>query len=101
MARGMPRVWGGLVDMTMAGDMTLRVRLFALLREQVGREEVEVTLPQGATVADLSRHLRSTEPRLIPFLEVSRVAVNLAFASETQLLEPGDAVALIPPVGGG
>ena len=81
--------------------MTLRVRLFALLREQVGREAVDVMLPHGATVADLSRYLRAAEPRLAPFLEVSRVAVNLAFAPGNQVLEPGDAVALIPPVGGG
>jgi molybdopterin converting factor subunit 1 len=81
--------------------MTLRVRLFALLREQVGQEAVDVMLPQGATVAELTRYLRAAEPRLAPFLEVSRVAVNLAFAPANQVLEPGDAVALIPPVGGG
>jgi molybdopterin converting factor small subunit len=85
----------------MTEKMSLQVRLFSLLREQVGRDSIEVVLPLGSRVADLTRALRVTEPRLTPFLEVSRIAVNLAFAPREQKLSPEDDVALIPPVGGG
>lgn len=79
----------------------LEVRLFALLREQVGADAVRLSVPPGTTVRALAGLLRAAEPRLAPFLEVSRVAVNLTFAPADKVLEAGDAVALIPPVGGG
>jgi molybdopterin converting factor subunit 1 len=82
-------------------DHEFEVRLFSLLREQVGAPSVRLRVPTGTTVAGLSRLLREAEPRLAPFLEVSRVAVNLAFAPAEQALARGDEVALIPPVGGG
>jgi molybdopterin converting factor small subunit len=79
----------------------LDIRLFSLLREQVGAPTVRLVVPAGATVGDVPRLLRAAEPRLAPFLEVCRVAVNLAFAPDGQPLAPGDEVGLIPPVGGG
>ncbi|MEB3330004.1 MAG: MoaD/ThiS family protein [Candidatus Sericytochromatia bacterium] len=82
-------------------DHELEIRLFSLLREQVGASAVRVRVPAGTTVGALPRLLREAEPRLAPFLEVSRVAVNRTFAPAGQALMPGDEVALIPPVGGG
>ena len=32
--------------------MTIRIRLFAALREAVGRNEVDMELPEGATAED-------------------------------------------------
>ena len=32
--------------------MTVRVRLFAMLRERAGRDAIELELPEGARVAD-------------------------------------------------
>lgn len=82
-------------------DIALNVRLFALIREKVGRDAIAVTVPAGTTVRDLPARLREAEPLVAPFLEASRVAVNLAFAPPDQALAAGDDVALIPPVGGG
>lgn len=79
----------------------LEVRLFALIREKVGRETISLDVPDGTTVRGLAPLLRAAEPAVAPYLEASRVAVNLAFAPPDQALAPGDAVALIPPVGGG
>ena len=79
----------------------LRVRLFALIREKVGREAIALDVPAGTTVRELPARLREAEPLVAPYLEASRVAVNLAFAPPDQALAPGDDVALIPPVGGG
>lgn len=83
------------------GTFPLRVRLFALIREKVGREAIALELPAGTTVGELGACLRAAEPAVAPYLEASRVAVNLAFARPDQVLAPGDDVALIPPVGGG
>lgn len=85
----------------MDATFPLEVRLFALIREKVGREMIALDVPAGTTVKGLAALLRVAEPAVAPYLEASRVAVNLAFAPRGQVLVPGDAVALIPPVGGG
>ena len=79
----------------------LTVRLFAALKEKAGRDSVTIALPAGTTVGRLAALVRAAEPSLAPFLAATRVAVNLTFASDEQVLQPGDDVALIPPVSGG
>lgn len=81
--------------------MKVKVKLFALVRQLVGRSELELELPDGATVADLQRRLQARFPQL--HLESGGVllAVNLRYAGPDQPLQEGDEVALIPPVGGG
>lgn len=80
----------------MTATMTIEVKLFAMLRERAGADRVEVELPEGATVADLLTRLAD----LIGALPV-RAAVNREYTGEGQALQPGDEVALIPPVSGG
>jgi MoaE-MoaD fusion protein len=73
--------------------MTVRVRLFAGLRERAGWSEREV---DAATVADVWSALElGDEPAGLLY------AVNKAYAQRDQPLAPGDEVALIPPVSGG
>ncbi|MGH7584480.1 MAG: MoaD/ThiS family protein [Gemmatimonadales bacterium] len=77
-----------------------RVRLFARYAELIGTDTVEVDLPPKARVADLVSALRALPggnalPRA-PF-----VAVNLAQAGPDIALDPGDDVALLPPLAGG
>lgn len=76
--------------------MTVRVRLFAMLRERAGRDVVELELPAGATVADALSALGDLTEGYSCVLAVNRV-----YAPESQVLEPGDELALIPPVSGG
>jgi molybdopterin converting factor subunit 1 len=80
----------------------VRVRLFAVLREMAGRDEVELDLADGATVADAIAAVGSTPglDGVIGRLPV-RLAVNRDYASESTPLAPGDELALIPPVSGG
>ena len=40
--------------------MTVRVRLFAVLRQRAGRESVDVALEEGATVADALQRYRES-----------------------------------------
>jgi molybdopterin converting factor subunit 1 len=81
--------------------MTLTVLLFAKLRDAAGAEAATVTLPAGATVADLRRQLAATYPGVAGLLEQSAVAVNHDFADADRPLAAGDEVAIIPPVSGG
>jgi molybdenum cofactor biosynthesis protein MoaC/molybdopterin converting factor subunit 1 len=82
--------------------MVVHVRLFAMLREGAGREELDIELPPGATVAD-AMELVAREPgleELLPRLPV-RAARNREYVSGDEALEAGDELALIPPVSGG
>jgi molybdopterin converting factor subunit 1 len=83
------------------GAIAVRVLLFAALREAAGARELTVTLPEGATVADLRAELAEAYPALAPLLPNSGVAVNQELAEPDAPLRPGDEVALIPPVSGG
>lgn len=85
----------------MSDAFALEVLLFASLKEKAGKTAVPVTVPAGTTVSGLAALVRQAEPAIAPYLEASRVAVNLAFAAPDVVLAPGDQVALIPPVGGG
>jgi molybdopterin synthase catalytic subunit len=76
--------------------MEVTVRLFAMLRERAGAGEVTVELPEGARVADALAALGGLADGL-PLV----MAVNREYASEDAPLDPGDELALIPPVSGG
>jgi molybdopterin converting factor subunit 1 len=81
--------------------MTVRVRLFARARDLAGADVVDVTLPAGATVADLRARLAVEHPALRALLPRAAVAVNEDFAGEGTAIPPGAELALIPPVSGG
>ncbi len=76
--------------------MTVTVRLFAQLRERAGAREIAVDLPEGATVGDALLSLDGLADGL-PLV----MAVNREYASAERRLDPGDELALIPPVSGG
>jgi MoaE-MoaD fusion protein len=82
--------------------MTVTVRLFAVLRERVGSDRLELQLQDGATVADALEAL-SKVPSLAGLLEriPVQMSVNRDYASALTLLGPNDELALIPPLSGG
>lgn len=82
--------------------MTVRVRLFATLRERAGSESIELQLSEGATVADALSELSAAGPlaELLERMPV-RMAVNRAYADPATPLAPDDELALVPPVSGG
>jgi MoaE-MoaD fusion protein len=82
--------------------MTVRVRLFAILRERAGRDSLEVELPDGATVGDALTALESTGPlaEVLDGLPV-QMAVNRDYAGPGTTLAQDDELALIPPISGG
>jgi molybdopterin converting factor subunit 1 len=82
--------------------VNVNVRLFAMLRERVGHDSIEIELEEGATVAD-ALALLGREPSLAePLARLPvRMAVNRDYADPGTALRAGDELALIPPVSGG
>ncbi len=81
--------------------MRIEVKLFAAMRQQVGREAISVELSEPVTVAALRTALAQQYPVLAPWQSHFLVALNHQFASDHHLLQPTDEVACIPPVSGG
>jgi molybdopterin converting factor subunit 1 len=81
--------------------MEIKVRFFAAPREALGKGELEVTLPEGTTVADLIERLKAEYPILRAYTRFLSVAVNKAYVGWETKLHDGDEVACLPPVGGG
>jgi molybdopterin converting factor subunit 1 len=80
--------------------MRINVLLFASYADALGGPTVAVEVPDGATVADLVRHLRAL-PGAAHLPARPLVAVNQAYARAEQRLGAADEVAVIPPVAGG
>ncbi len=78
------------------GAVEVTVRLFAILRERAGAGEMVLELPEGARVRDALERLGGLAEGL-PLV----MAVNREYAGEDRTLDPGDELALIPPVSGG
>ena len=82
--------------------MQIRVLYFAVFRERVGRDQEELELPAGATVALAVAALTRLHPVIAQLDGKYRIAVNQDFiASDAHALSDHDELVLIPPVAGG
>jgi molybdopterin converting factor subunit 1 len=82
--------------------VTITLLYFAAVRELVGKDEESLDLPEGvSTIAELATFLARRDAALGVRLPSVRFARNESFAAKDERLEPGDIVALIPPVAGG
>ena len=81
--------------------MKVRVRFFASVKDIVGRREVVLDLPEGATAAELLHRFAVDHPRLQALAPSLLLAVNREYVGGTHVLAEGDEVAFIPPVSGG
>ncbi len=81
--------------------MTVRVLLFAVLREAVGRAELPLDLPDGATAADAVDRLAADHPEIARHRAVLRAAVGARHAPLDTVLIDGDDLALLTPFSGG
>ena len=81
--------------------MTVRILLFAGLRERLRSDWVELELPEDATVAQLLAALGERHPTLRELLPPCRVAVEQEFVAAGHRVRAGDEIAVIPPVSGG
>jgi MoaE-MoaD fusion protein len=81
--------------------MRVIVKLFAVLREQAGMDEMLLELPAGATAGSAAAVLAERTPALQKFLGRSAFAVNRSYVPSSATLSDGDELAIIPPVSGG
>ncbi len=95
--------------------MNITVRSIALIRTLLGQAEMELTLADGATIADvLARLIDVGGEKLAPYLAVPkeesahaplRVMVNgrdiAALAGRKTVLQEGDDVLIFVPIAGG
>lgn len=77
------------------------VRLFAGIRETVGRAEVQLDLPPAATPEDAWRRLAAEFPALAGRRPSLSAAVNRRYSPFDAVLHDGDEVVFVPPVSGG
>ena len=75
--------------------------LFARYREAVGRERVEVDVPDGATVEDVWRALTDRHPILSRYRPHTLFAVGNDYVDPDRRLASGEELACFPPVSGG
>jgi len=79
--------------------VNVKVLVFASYADALGKGELTLSFPPGATVGDcLAEVQRQASGRVPP---APLVAVNRVYARPEQPLAEGDEVALIPPVAGG
>ena len=79
----------------------IKVKVFALLKEKMGREELMLELLEGVSCQDVFSLLAGSFTDLGPLLEKSLVAVNGWYADRNKSLLAGDELAILPPVSGG
>jgi molybdopterin synthase sulfur carrier subunit len=77
--------------------MSIQVRFFASLSDQLDRVECKVQHTPSITVGDIWSIATNGKPYPNNVL----VAVNMEYANPEQCIEDGDEVAFFPPVTGG
>ncbi|MEX2517024.1 MAG: MoaD/ThiS family protein [Gammaproteobacteria bacterium] len=78
--------------------MTVTVKFFASLREQLGQHEIQVDLDGSeCTVQEIWR--RATEAKQLPANVLA--SINMAYAKLDAPVHDGDEIAFFPPVTGG
>jgi molybdopterin synthase sulfur carrier subunit len=83
----------------------MKITYFAWLKDKVGCEEEEISLPVGVTnVGQLINWLSMRGPQYedaFEFIEVIKVVVNQMVVLNDHLLKEDDEVIFIPPIAGG
>ena len=79
----------------------IKVKLFAILRELVGENEITITLPKGITVNHLNDEILKKYPQLKSLGNKFVTSVNCKVTNGDTIISSKDEIALLPPVSGG
>ena len=77
------------------------MRLFARYREAIGRERLEVEVPEGGTVEAAWQAVVVRHPELGRYRPFTLFAVGHDYVQPDHTLRPGEELCLFPPVSGG
>lgn len=80
--------------------MDVNILLFGITKDLVGKQKLQMQLPEGTVVANFKKLLSKKYPELIELNSLA-IAVNSEYASDDVVLHSNDEIALIPPVSGG
>ena len=81
--------------------MRVKVLLFGVLRDLLGRTEHVFLVQPGATVGDLIDLCRKASNAESVIWDSIAVAINQEYSARERVLIEGDEIALLPPVSGG
>ena len=79
----------------------VRLKFFARYAELVGQDELQLTVPLPATVADVVRRARAEVTGAAAIPERPLAALNLKHVQLDTQVADGDEIALLPPMAGG
>lgn len=79
----------------------IKVKLFAILRERVGKSAITITVPTGITVNYLNSEILKKYPQLKSFNNKFVTSVNWKVTTGNTIISSKDEIALLPPVSGG
>ena len=81
--------------------MKVRVQFFSHLKDRSGASELEVSVKEGARVADLLALLYERTPALREHDSSILVGAGVEFVERDYVLRENDEIAIMPPVQGG
>ncbi|MBA3385619.1 MAG: MoaD/ThiS family protein [Chthoniobacterales bacterium] len=81
--------------------MKIRVQFFSHLKEIARTAELEIDLPDGATVSDLLTLLYTQRPGLREWDGSILIGAGVEFVARDHVLLPNEEISLMPPVQGG
>ncbi len=92
-----------LYRMSSYGEMatTLRILAFGPVRAQLGADRLDIVCEDSVSQDELWSLLLELHPGLKPFRATIRLAREGEFLPPDARLQPGEEIALIPPVSGG
>ena len=82
-------------------NYNLKVRLFAILKDAVGKREITINVPSRVTVSYLNNEILKKYPQLRSFSNKFVTSVNCKVTSGDTIITSSDEIALLPPVSGG
>jgi molybdopterin converting factor small subunit len=81
--------------------MKIQAQFYAQLRDLIGVDALEFELPQGATVRDLLEEIYTQHTTLRGHDKSILIGAGLEFVDRNYKLNPGEQIAIMPPVQGG
>ncbi len=81
--------------------MKIKIKLFAILKERIGKEEFDLELSEAKSSDAILSDLATEFHEVASVLNCSSIAVNGILSHRYFLLADGDELAILPPVSGG